>query len=256
MAKFDWQNAILTYDDRRDFIIPGNVDETVLFCVQQFIDVAQQSIQARGKFVVALSGGSTPNAIFKKLSTAPFINQIDWSKVYLFWSDERSVPPDHADSNYRQALEAGLGILPVPRQQIYRMVAEENIQLNAQQYEESILKVIPDGVFDLMMLGMGEDGHTASLFPQTEGLSVTNRLAIANYVPQKNTWRMSLTYDCIHRARIICIYVIGKNKAYTVAQIFSDPYDPKLFPIQKVGTQKHKAIWILDREAASIVQKC
>lgn len=251
MENFDWKKQIKTFDARRDIIIPGNAQETITFCVKQFIAIGQQAIQDHGYFAVALSGGSTPHAIFKELSSPAFINQLDWTKVYCFWSDERSVPPTHPESNYYMAMQAGLKDLPIPKEQIFRMEAEENIEEHAQAYEELFFKVVPSKQFDLLMLGMGEDGHTASLFPLTHGLHTKDKFIIGNYVPQKKTWRMSATYACIHSAHVICIYVIGKNKADMVAKAFLSSYDPDNFPVQRVGTPSHKALWVLDKEAAS-----
>lgn len=246
----NWQTLIQSFDDRRDIVIPGDAEKTVLYCVQQFIQIAQKSIQDKGVFTVALSGGSTPNAIYKLLSQEPYSKQIDWTKVLLFWGDERSVPPEHADSNYRSAMQAGLASLPIPKEHIFRMQAEKEIEESALQYEQQIGEFVPSKKFDLVMLGMGEDGHTASLFPQTHGLHTMERVVVANHVPQKSTWRMTLTYECIHSAHHISIYVIGANKAEMVKRCLNGKYEPDLLPIQRIGTPHHKALWILDLAAA------
>ena len=129
-----------------------------------------------------------------------------------YMSDERAVPPDHPDSNYRMAMEAGFNQFNIPEEHIYRMKAETDIETNAVEYEKLIESLLSKGIFDLVMLGMGEDGHTASLFPKTHGLHTNGRLVIANYVPTLNTWRMTLTFNCINQATHIVVYVIGKNK--------------------------------------------
>lgn len=250
MNSLDWKQKIQNFDQSRDILIGGNKKETIDFCVNQFIQIANESISARGKFFVALSGGSTPNAIYKRLAESPFKEQVNWKKVYLFWSDERTVPPAHSESNYHNSMQAGLKFLGIPPEHIFRMQAEENLEENALVYEQIIREIIPNLSFDLIMLGMGEDGHTASLFPRTHGLHTNNRLVIANYVPQKQTWRMSFTYECIHNAQYIVIYVLGKGKEDMVSQVLTGPFDPDEFPIQRIGTQKHKAIWILDKEAS------
>jgi 6-phosphogluconolactonase len=246
----NWKSKLELYDDRRDFIVAGNKDETIAFCVQQLIELANHAIKENGKFFIAVSGGSTPNAIYKELATNAQ-DKVDWKKVYLFWSDERSVPPSHPDSNYTNAMEAGLKDLPIPKEQIFRMVGEGDIEANARNYEELIKKHVPHETFDVVMLGMGEDGHTASLFPKTHGLHADKRQVIGNYVPRLDTWRMSLTYDAINHARFRLIYVIGKNKAEMVKNIFTHHYSPDELPIQRVGTPSHKAIWIFDKEAIS-----
>ncbi len=237
-----------SHDERRQIIVLENQEAAVSFAVQQFLEIGSKAIAQRGAFAVALSGGQTPNAIFKALSLHGAA--LDWSKVLVFWSDERSVPPSSPESNFRNAMDNGLSQLPIPQEHLFRMVAEQQIEDNARAYEALIKREIPSLRFDLIMLGMGEDGHTASLFPKTEGLHAHDRLVIANYVPQKETWRMTFTYECIHLARNISIYAIGKNKTAMVAQVLLGPNDPDRLPIQKIGTPNCKAIWILDQSAA------
>lgn len=253
MDQFDWKDRIESFDIRRDIIIPGNAKETVLFCTHHFLQIGKEAIQKNGYFSVALSGGSTPNAIFREISQPKYSQVLDWNKVICFWSDERNVAPDNSESNFYNAMHAGLANLPLLPENIHRMPAEENIEQNALIYEELIRKTIPSLEFDLIMLGMGDDGHTASLFPQTHGLHTTNRLIIANSIPQKHTWRMTMTYECIHMAKNICIYVIGANKAESVAKVFLSPYDPDNLPVQRIGTPSHKALWIIDTPASELL---
>lgn len=248
--KNDWKKYIQNFDERRNIIVPGNAKETINFAVEQLIAIANESIAERGVFTIALSGGSTPKAIFELLAKKPYCDQIDWDKIRIFWSDERNVSPEHPDSNYHMAMHAGLNSLPIPNKNIYRMPAEEDIEAGAAKYDELIRTVIPSGEFDLIMLGMGEDGHTASLFPKTEALHSQGRLVVANYVPQKNTWRMTLTYECINFARHIAIYVIGGNKAAMLELVLKTPYDPDSLPVQRIGTPTHIALWIVDADAA------
>ncbi len=238
------------WDDRHELIVPGDYSVTLGFCIEHLIALYRQAIQEHGNFFVALSGGSTPKALFERLSQPPYQSQIDWSKVHLFWSDERSVPPDDPESNYSMAMQAGLKKMPIPPSQIHRMQAEQEIEKNALAYEETIRRVLKDQPFDLIMLGLGEDGHTASLFPHTEGLTIQDRLVIANYIPQKNTWRMTLTFTCINQAAHIAIYVLGASKKYILADVLktSTPY-----PIREVGTPAHKALWIADEAAALLL---
>lgn len=244
---------VVSYDERRDIVIPGDYEKTIQFCAEQFLLLGNKAIATYNIFTVALSGGSTPKAIFEYLAKPENRKRLDWEKVLLFWSDERSVPPTHTDSNYRMAMESGLEGLPIPKNHLFRMEAEHDIDAHAHSYEQLIKEKVPTQSFDLMMLGMGEDGHTASLFPKTHGLNATDRLAVANYIPEKHTWRMTLTFEAINAAKNIHIYVLGKNKASMVKKVFTSPYDPSLLPIQKIGTPSHKALWILDMEAASIL---
>lgn len=250
MNMFAWKSNVQAFDERRDIVIPGNEKETIEFSAKQFIALAQESIKEKNKFTVALSGGSTPKAIYKLLSTDTYANQVPWEKVFLFWSDERSVPPDHEESNYKMVLDAGFSHLPLLPEHIFRMKAENNIENHALDYERLLKNSLDKGSFDLVMLGIGEDGHTASLFPKTHGLHTTNRWVIANYIPQKDTWRMSLTFECINLAKHINIYVIGKAKATIIKKVLNGKYLPDEFPVERIGTPERKALWILDREAA------
>lgn len=253
MEIFNPLAGVISLNERRDLIVPGDLKETIEYASKQFIFLAKEAIQKRGFFFAALSGGSTPNAIFKRISEPPLRDELNWSKVVLFWSDERAVSPDHIESNFHNAMVAGLATLPIPKDNLLRMKAEDDLMLetNAREYEQAIIKTVPHAEFDLIMLGMGEDGHTASLFPRTHALHTdVGRLVVSNYIPEKKTWRMTFTYELINSARHICIYVLGKNKADPVAKVLLGPYEPDALPIQRVGTPMHKALWILDRDAA------
>lgn len=251
MNNSSWKNSIRAYDDRRDIAIPGDAEDAVTFSVEQFIAIAKESIASRGVFTVALSGGSTPKAIYEKLADPKYNKRVDWEKVWLFWSDERCVPPNNPESNYFMAMHAGFSKVPIPKTNIFRMHAEIDVEQGAEKYEEVILGCVPMAEFDLVMLGMGEDGHTASLFPQTHGLHSAERLVVANYIPQKDTWRMTLTFKCINAARHISVYIMGKSKAAMLKHILTAPYQPDELPIQRIGTPTHKALFILDKDAAN-----
>lgn len=246
---------INSWDERRNLLIPGDEIATLDVCLRHFIATAKEAIKNHGHFFVALAGGSTPKALYEQLSSPPYLDQIDWSKVYLFWGDERSVPPEDPKSNYRMAMEAGFGKLPIPKEQIFRMKAEESIEENAKAYEEKIRSILQGRPFDLVILGMGEDGHTASLFPQTEALKAKDRLVVANYVPQKNTWRITLTFEAINSAHHIAIYVIGAAKKHTLTQVFKSEEQIERYPIQNIGTKEHKALWIIDAAASTELLK-
>ncbi len=235
-----------SFDQRRDLLVPGDGEATLHACVSHWVETGKAAIAERGRFCVALSGGSTPKKIFERLTP----DLLDWSKVYLFWSDERSVGPEDPESNFRMAMDAAFEKLPIPQEQVFRMVAEADIEKNAQVYEENILKHVPDGIFDLVMLGMGEDGHTASLFPHTHALHTHEQLVVSNYVPDKETWRMTFTYTCINMARAITVYVLGDNKAGMVKEVLQGEHQPDELPVQNVGTPTNKALWILDQGAA------
>lgn len=235
-------------DERRLIAMPGDHDTTLAFAIDHWLEIAEESIKDHDFFAVALSGGSTPKKMFQQICTKQ--DRIDWTKVFLFWSDERNVPPSHPDSNYKMAMEeGGLSKLPIPQNQIFRMVAEEDIEANAKAYEDIILDKLGAHPFDLVMLGMGDDGHTASLFPHTDGLHTTGRLVIPNFIPQKNSWRMTFTYECINRARHICIYVLGGGKSEILEKVLTGPITPDEYPSQMIGTDSNPVLWIVDAEA-------
>lgn len=249
------QIPIISIDERRELVIPGTAEETLKYCVEHFIATANEAIEADGNFTVALSGGSTPKGIFQLLALPENRSRVDWKKVLIFWGDERAVPPSDPDSNYRMAIDSGIGTLGIPDANIFRMVAEEDIEENAQAYEKILLDKLSNGQFDMIMLGMGDDGHTASLFPHTQGLHSEDRFVIANYINSKNIWRMTLTYDCINRAKTTVIYVIGKGKKETLSRVLEGPYIPDELPSQKIGTQEFPVLWIADLEAAEDLLK-
>lgn len=238
-----------SWDERRDIASPGDKETTLAFAAHHFINCGKEAIKSHKFFTVALSGGSTPKAIFEKLSSTDYAGELDWSKVLLFWSDERSVPPTDPESNFRIAMDAGLKTLSIPQEHVFRMEGEENIEANAQAYEEKIQEILGPRPFDLVMLGMGEDGHTASLFPGTKALDEKTAFVVANEVPQKKTWRMTLTYPCINRAKNIVLYVLGNSKAPTIKQVFLEKHDPP-YPVSLIGSPGNKALWIVDLEAA------
>ena len=247
--------TIYSFDDRRDLALPGENEATLLYAVEHFIKVAQEAIAKRGRFSVALSGGSTPKAIYQSLTDPLHNKRLDWQKILLFWSDERAVPPYHPDSNYHMAMEAGFAKMGIPPDHIFRMQAEGDIEEGALAYEETIKRILPDQRFDLIMLGMGDDGHVASLFPRTHGLHAPGRLAIANYVPQKETWRMTLTFACINSGAPHSPLCVGPSKAEKVKEVLTGPYTPDDLPAQAVGLPGHTALWILDSSAASLLEK-
>ncbi|MBM3207526.1 MAG: 6-phosphogluconolactonase [Chlamydiae bacterium] len=242
------------FDQRRDVVVPGDTKQTLKFCVDHFLNAYEEAIKSHGNFYVALSGGSTPKAIFKELTSSPIKEKLDWSKIHLFWSDERSVGPNDPDSNYHMAMEAGFSAMPIPKENIHRMHAEEDIEHNAGLYE-TVIRTITQGHLDYTMLGMGEDGHTASLFPATGALNEELKLVTKNWVPQKNTWRMTFTYTCINKSKHIVIYVLGAAKKVMLKSVLTDEKHFTDYPIVKVGTKSHKALWICDTDAAQEIKK-
>lgn len=236
------------YDtETRKIVYPGTHDETIEYAINQIISIGKEAIDARNGFFLALSGGSTPKKIYEKLTSSPYKEKLDWNRVHLFFGDERSCPPDDNESNYKMAMDAGFAKVGIPPSQIHRMVAEKDIEKNAEAYEALIRKRIPDEVFDLIMLGMGNDGHTASLFPGTTALTVLDKLVVANNVPQKATTRMSITYPLINKARNITFYCLGSGKKEILKKVFTD--HDKRYPSSSVGTKHTPAFFLVDDQA-------
>lgn len=239
----------------RKLIVPGDKTATLSFSVEHWIHCCESALKLHGNFAVALSGGSTPKAIYERLAEQAHASRVDWKKVLLFWSDERAVPPDSPESNYHMAMEAGFSKLPIPSSQIFRMRAEKEIEKEAIIYEELIKKTLGTRPFDLIMLGMGEDGHTASLFPNTQALKIEDKLIAANYVPQKNSWRMTMTFPCINASPNIALYLLGASKKEMLAEIFQRKPGSENLPAAQVGTAAHPALWIADKDAASLLDR-
>ncbi|MBX9744323.1 MAG: 6-phosphogluconolactonase [Chlamydiales bacterium] len=238
---------LISWDERRDIVTCEDASETITFAADHWLNLARSAIAKSGRFAVALSGGSTPKAIFEKLAKCP--EALDWSKVWLFWSDERSISPEDPESNYHMAMTAGFSKLPISSKNIFRMKAENYIEKHALEYEEIIKKKLGKNLFDLVMLGIGEDGHTASLFPKTNALTVADRLVVANHIPQKNTWRMTFTFPCINQSNQSAIYALGSSKNQIVAQVLH-AHLPSPWPASFVGTPSHKTLWVLDHLAS------
>jgi 6-phosphogluconolactonase len=225
-----------------------------------FVEQTRKAVQARGRARVAISGASTPEAAFRLLAdpAEPFRAAVPWDCIDLFWVDERCVPPDHADSNYRMTREALLDHVPIPAAQIHRMEGELDPEEAAARYESELRNAFRlEGAelprFDLVALGMGDDGHTASLFPSTAALDALMPLAVANHVPQKNSWRLTLTWPVLNRADSIFFLIAGRAKAGVVQQVFTGPHDPDQLPSQLIWPAGGILTVMLDEAAAALL---
>lgn len=219
------------------------------------VQVANEALAAHGRFTIALSGGSTPKKLYGLLALEPYRNQIDWTKAEIFWSDERCVPPDDAESNYHLAYEVMLSKLPIPTGQIHRMPADQSDRVAASvAYEEELRRVFgTDGVpsFDLLQLGMGPEGHTASLFPHQASLRETERLVIPVTVPKPPPARLTFTPPVLNAAKHILFLVTGAEKADAVRAVLEGDYQPEEYPAQIVHSRQGEVTWMLDTDAAS-----
>ncbi|HEX8521167.1 MAG TPA: 6-phosphogluconolactonase [Tepidisphaeraceae bacterium] len=218
----------------------------------RIVGAAAQAIQLSGTFTLALSGGSTPKTLHQLLASDAYRSQIDWSKVEIYFGDERTVPPDHADSNYRMAHETLLSKVPIPPQNIHRMRGEIDPNEAAIEYGRMLKARFGEtGGIDLILLGMGDDGHTASLFPSTEALRETHHRCLANFVPKLNTWRITMSAPFLNRSREVLILVSGASKAHVLAQVLHGPRDQALFPVQMIQPTSGKLYWLVDKAASS-----
>jgi 6-phosphogluconolactonase len=223
-------------------------EELAEAAARAFVQAAAKAIDERGRFAVALAGGSTPEATYGVLAR-DHAGDVDWPNVHVFFGDERTVPPDHEDSNYRMARESLLDLVPVGS--VHRMRGELPPDEAAAAYEEELKEFFGETppVLDLVMLGIGSDGHTASLFPETPALGVTDRLVVANPVPKLDTTRLTLTAPVLSAARAVNFLVAGEGKAEALRQILEGDADPRRYPAKLVRPPGGPT-WFVDRAAA------
>jgi 6-phosphogluconolactonase len=202
-------------------------------------------------FSLVLSGGSTPKALYELLASEPYRSQLNWSKIEIYFGDERSVPPDHPDSNYLMAYNAMLSRLPLPEPNIHRMRGELSPDAAAIEYGQLLKDKFREEGPDLVLLGMGDDGHTASLFPGTTALNETHHRCVANYVEKLKTWRITMTYPFLNQAAEVMMLISGQGKASRLEEVLEGPRDVLRLPIQGIQP-KGKLTWLLDAPAASM----
>jgi 6-phosphogluconolactonase len=225
---------------------------------QLFTDAALSAVKSRGLARIAISGGTTPKAMFALLAdpAQPFLKQVPWDRLDLYWVDERCVPPDNPDSNYRMTNEAMLSKVPLAADRVHRMEGEFEPEVAAARYESTIrntfkLEGAETPTFDLVLLGMGDDGHTASLFPHTEALNDLTHIAVANHVAQKDTWRITLTWPVINQGREVAFLIEGSGKAQILHDVLLGPYRPDTYPSQIIRPASGRLAFLLDSAAAS-----
>ncbi|MDA2915877.1 6-phosphogluconolactonase [Nitrospinae bacterium AH_259_B05_G02_I21] len=222
---------------------------------QQVVRAVRNAVARRGECRLALSGGSTPRGLYTRLAEEPHRERVDWSKLHLFWGDERCVPPDHPESNYRMVHEALLARVPLLDGSVHRIPVELGPDRAAARYEEAIRAGSGEAVprFDVVLLGMGADGHTASLFPDTPALSEERRLVVPTVAPTPPHDRVSITLRVINAARLVAFLVVGPDKARTLARVLADEgrtSDGSL-PASLVRPRTGRLLWLLDKAAAA-----
>jgi 6-phosphogluconolactonase len=227
------------------------------FGADLFARLARQAVETHGAFLAALSGGGTPSALYRLLAAPPLLTDLPWKWIHFFWGDERCVPPDDHESNYRQAWEAFLSQVPVPAENIHRVKGELEPSAAAADYMEQLTDLAAPGlefpIFDLVFLGLGADGHTASLFPGSDPDSSSPALAVTGRYQGRPSSRVTLTPQVFNAARTVVILAAGEEKAQAVADALKGPPDPVGHPAQRIQPQDGTLWWLLDEPAASLL---
>ncbi len=242
--------------------VQADLDELSRAAASELLRQARRSVQAQGLFSLALSGGSTPKSLYSLLvDDSYFRAEVPWEKTHFFWGDERHVPPGHLESNYRMAQEAMLSRVPVPSGNIHRIKAEDpNAQRATEEYEETLraffrLRAGKFPRFDLVLLGMGADGHTASLFPGTEALRERKHLVVANWVEKFHAYRITMTLPVLNRAAMVLFLVSGEEKAETLRRVMVEKRGKDPFPSQLIRPAQGRLLWLVDRAAGHSLER-
>jgi 6-phosphogluconolactonase len=231
----------------------NDLEELSRAAANLFIEQAAQSIRERNRFLVALNGGSTPTRLFELLAT-DYHENVDWSKVHVFWGDERCVPPDDAGSSYGQARDILLSHALIPDSNIHRIKGELGPDEASKDYSLTLREFASPPLewprFDLVYLGMGEDGHTASLFPGSPADISESTMPVTAYYQDRPANRVTLTPIIFNSARMIVFMATGEKKANTLAEVLSDRYNPERYPAQRIDPSDGRLIWLVNEAAA------
>jgi 6-phosphogluconolactonase len=236
----------------REIIIRRDIAELSRQSAERFSQLVNRSVQGSGRFTVALSGGSTPKHLYSLLASPDYKERILWNNVHLFWGDERCVPPDHPESNFGMVRESLLSKIKIPAENIHRMAGEREPQAAAAEYEKHLQEFfgLESGAlprFDLILLGIGEDGHTASLFPGSDALNETERLVISPFVEKLNSYRLTLTLPVLNSRAEVWFLVTGASKADAVKKVLRGSAD---LPAAKVQPVNGRLVWFITQDAA------
>ena len=251
-----------TATSTREVVILPDAAAITRRSADEFLKAALAAVDEKGSFMVALAGGSTPRALYSMLADDPkFRAQIPWNHIFFFFGDERHVPPDHADSNFRMADESLFSKLQLRPEQITRIHGEyPNAEQAALEYEDALrayFKLQPGECprFDLILLGMGDEGHTLSLFPGTKALQPGERIVMRNWVGKLYTERVTLTAPAANRARQVIFVVTRADKARALKAVLEGPFEPEQLPAQLIQPQHGKVLWLVDQAAGSMLQQ-
>lgn len=222
---------------------------------QEFHRLTESAVQERGRFAVALSGGNTPRAVYSLLASEH--KELPWDRIHIFFGDERHVPPDHPDSNFRMASESLVSKVPIPEKNVHRVRVELDVEAAAAEYDQQLCDFFhltnhdwPR--FDLIFLGIGDDGHTASLFPGSQALAETSRRVVANWVEKLQTFRITLTFPVLNHAAEVVFLVSGAGKAQILSQVLRP--GARKFPAQNVQPENGRLLWLVGQDAGSLLR--
>ena len=243
-------------DRQSNIFVFETAEQLALAAAERFVEYSNELQDMTERFSVALAGGNTPRGVYELLATEQFKNRVKWSQAHLFFGDERCVPPEHPDSNYAMAYEALISRVPIPAKNVHRILGESNPNEGALEYENE-LRAFFAGLawprFDLVLLGMGEDGHTASLFPDLAALKETSRWVVATRNEQSGQERITLTVPLFNHARRIMFLVTGKKKAQRLKEVLRPQPGSEQLPVQAITPIKGMLEWLVDAEAASLL---
>lgn len=248
----------MTGRPRGEVRVLADADQVARAAAAEFARLAREAAGARQRFAVALAGGSTPRAMYALLADPrqEWRSRIPWEAVHFFWGDERHVPPDHPDSNYRMARETLLERVPIPPRNVHRIAAEDpDAEAAAGRYERELREFFALALgappsFDLVLLGLGADGHTASLFPGSEALSEERRLVVAPWIGSLGARRITLTPRALGGAAAVVFLVCGASKAAALRDALEGELRPGLLPAQRIRPRTGEPLWLVDAEAA------
>jgi len=253
--------TITTTMTNREIRILSDANAIAQTAAAEFVEAAREAVCLKDSFSVALAGGSTPKTLYGLLlNNGPLRAMVPWSKIQFFFGDERHVPPDNTDSNFRMASEAMLATAPVDPKQVHRIKGEiESAAEAAEEYEKDLrmsFRLEPGQLprFDLVLLGMGPEGHTASLFPGTKALKEERRLVVSNWVGKLYTDRITLTPPVLNNAARVVFMVHGAEKAPALKAVLEGPYEPEQLPAQMIHPQQGKVLWLADPTAARMLR--
>jgi len=237
-------------------LVAKSFDELSGEAAELIASASQEAIARSGRFTIALSGGETPKKLYELLATPQWRNRIDWTKVHAFWGDERVVMPDDPKSNYKMANDALLSKVPIPAANVHRVKTEiKDVQTVANDYEAEIYRVLggqPPAPprFDFVLLGMGDNAHTASLFPHSEAVRPSDHIVMALYVPEVSNYRITFTAPLINQADKIVFLISGAKKASVLREVLYGPRDPERLPSQLIQPSQGALYWLIDEAAA------